>query len=514
MISSDVRVRVDASLRRLLRDGLARPRAHRDGPLVGTTIAVPVLDPLAVFRCGAGHERFFWEQRMDGVAFVAIGSTVTLTGDGNRRFGHIASSWRRLLADAAVETAGPYPFAAPVCLGGFAFDGGRQRDPEWRSYGDALLIVPQILFTWSQGSCWLSVNALASAGAADLDPTAGGLGRLLDALAHAGSQLPRHGGRAGARDRGSYTPHMPGAPVSGDADDDDGHQWKRAVSTIAADVGRGRIEKQVLARRVHLQCPGGVDPTNVLERLRARYGAGCAVFAVSRADSCFVGASPERLVRADGRAVRADAVAGSAPRGRGSRDAALGLMLRADPKERHEHEVVVRAIRDALAPRLSGLTVSPEPALLRMPNVQHLHSVVAGLLRDQADIFELVSCLHPTPACGGTPRDGILERIRIQEAFDRGWYAGPVGWVDRGGSGEFAVAIRSALLRQSHDLAAHATEAILYAGCGIVAGSNPDAEYQESSLKLLPLLEAIGASHNGVARPTEVARSWHARRSV
>lgn len=541
MISPEVHARAEEALRRVLADGLRLLQSGRNATVVGVTIPIPTLDPLAIFRCGEGHERFFWERATDGVAFVAIGSVATLTSHGERRFEHIAQSWRSLLADAVVETAAAYPFTAPVCLGGFAFDGGRRRDPEWRSYGDALLVLPRVLFTWSGASCWLSLNARVSTETPEkhavghtrtrsgVQSTYGWAKRLFESLDHLGGSrdqgmLPRHGHRISTADcrspavpaepRGGDSAFMAGVLASGHEDDDRVRQWKRAVSAIAADARRGHIEKQVLARRVRFQSLAEVDPAPVLESLRTRYGAGCTVFAISRADTCFVGASPERLVRAHRGLVRADAVAGSAPRGGGSLDDALGVILRDDRKERHEHDVVVRAIRDALAPRCSSLTVSPEPALLRMPNVQHLHSVVEGVLRERADIFELVACLHPTPACGGTPRDGILRRIRYQEAFDRGWYAGPVGWVDRAGNGDFAVAIRSALLRQIHNGSTPAAEAILYAGCGIVAGSDPDQEYRESSLKLRPLLEAIGTHWHETDRRIRPTAPWRGRQSV
>jgi salicylate biosynthesis isochorismate synthase len=160
------------------------------------------------------------------------------------------------------------------------------------------------------------------------------------------------------------------------------------------------------------------------------------------------------------------------------------MALFADPKERHEHALVVQALREALAPDCVALTVPPEPTLVRMPNVQHLHTPVDGVLRRDAHILDFVERLHPTPAVGGVPQVATLERIRACEAFDRGWYAGPVGWVDARGGGDFAIAIRSALMT---NLAGRAGGVRLYAGCGIVAGSDPETEYQELRLKLRPL---------------------------
>ena len=203
--------------------------------------------------------------------------------------------------------------------------------------------------------------------------------------------------------------------------------------------------------------------------------------------------------------MRADALAGSTARGSTpDEDHALGTALLADPKELQEHAFVVRALREALAPDCLALTLPAEPTLVRMPNVQHLHTPVDGVLRRDACILDLVERLHPTPAVGGVPQGTILERIRACEEFDRGWYAGPVGWVDARGGGDFAIAIRSALMTS---LAAGPSGVRLYAGCGIVAASDPEAEYRELRLKLRPLAwgtEAVElAAADGGERPSD-----------
>jgi len=258
------------------------------------------------------------------------------------------------------------------------------------------------------------------------------------------------------------------------------------VAAVVRDVGRGAIEKLVLARRLRARVLGPLDPAAVIRRLRAEYG-GCTVFAFSRGESCFLGATPERLVQLESGVVRADCLAGSTARGANDdEDQALGEALFADQKERHEHALVVRALRDALGPLCSSLSVPATPNLLSMPNVQHLHTPVEGEVNGERHVLELVERLHPTPAAGGLPTRAALPLIRSYEKFDRGWYSGPVGWVDGRGGGEFVVAIRSALLggNQAH----------LYAGCGIVAGSDPEREYEESCLKLRPMLWALNGN--------------------
>jgi isochorismate synthase len=163
----------------------------------------------------------------------------------------------------------------------------------------------------------------------------------------------------------------------------------------------------------------------------------------------------------------------------------LGEQLLASAKDRHEHEVVVRTVVEALGPLCDQLDVGATPSLLKLGNVQHLYTPVTGHLCSACTLLNVVERLHPTPAVGGRPREAALALIREREGFDRGWYGGPVGWIDQRGEGEFAVAIRSALL--------HGTQATLFAGCGIVADSDPEREYAEAALKLKPMLSALGA---------------------
>lgn len=178
------------------------------------------------------------------------------------------------------------------------------------------------------------------------------------------------------------------------------------------------------------------------------------------------------------------ALAGSAPRGSTpEEDRRLGEGLQVSAKERIEHAIVVDALRAALADIAPRVVVSSVPELLKLQNVQHLRTRLAVELTHPRTVLELVERLHPTPAVGGLPRDAALGWIAEREGLDRGWYGGPVGWVNRRGEGEFAVAIRSALLRGE--------EALLFAGCGIVADSDPDQEYAESWLKLQPMLSAL-----------------------
>lgn len=260
--------------------------------------------------------------------------------------------------------------------------------------------------------------------------------------------------------------------------------WQASVAEAADAVRRGEFAKVVLARAERLEAEAPFDVAAALGRLRAAYPT-CYVFAVARDDAVFLGATPERLVRLQGGEVRATCLAGSTPRGATrEEDAALGAGLLASAKDRLEHAIVVEALRDALDGLCDEFEMPDEPTLLSVRNVHHLYTPIVARPRDGVTLLDLIERAHPTPAVGGAPRDVALRFIREREGLDRGWYAGPVGWVGVDGGGEFAVALRSALVRGA--------EATLFAGCGIVADSDPATEYAESMVKLRPMLGALG----------------------
>jgi menaquinone-specific isochorismate synthase len=253
----------------------------------------------------------------------------------------------------------------------------------------------------------------------------------------------------------------------------------RATAHLRAEP-EGGLSKVVLAREVLVEQATPFDRAAVLRRLRERYPA-CFLFLVDG----FLGASPELLVRRDGDRVRAQPMAGTAPRGATpEEDAALAEGLRASATYRHEHQITIDMVYDTLLPWCSYLDYEPEPSIAAVANVQHLASYVEGLLSDPApSILELVAALHPTPAVSGWPRDRATAWIDAHEEIDRDRYAGAVGWVDAAGHGVWAVAIRCALVAGGR--------ARVIAGNGIVAGSDPATELAETEAKLAAMLGAL-----------------------
>lgn len=256
-----------------------------------------------------------------------------------------------------------------------------------------------------------------------------------------------------------------------------------AVAEAARRVRAGELRKVVLARTIEV---GGrvFDPRRLAHRLRA-VDPHAYTFIAPAADGVLVGASPELLVARHGGEVRTNPLAGSAPRsGNPVVDRANAERLIASAKDREEHAVVVEAVAAALEPLCVSLTWDREPVLQETPNVWHLSTRFRGHLIDPAPTaLDLALALHPTPAVGGEPTDAAREVLAQLEGFDRGSYAGPVGWVDAAGNGDWAIALRCALLEGAR--------ATLYAGAGIVGASDPDAEVDETDRKFRAFLDAL-----------------------
>ncbi len=262
----------------------------------------------------------------------------------------------------------------------------------------------------------------------------------------------------------------------------------RAVATM--EEPDAALRKVVLSRPLDLRLDAPLSLAAVLRRLRAAEPT-CTVFCMPLSDGSFFGASPELLVACHGSTVSCLPLAGTVARGDTARtDADAQGRLVGSAKDRAEHRYVVDAIADALRPMCTELTVPLQPSLVAFRSVAHLGTRLSGRLRAPVPVLELVDRLHPTPAVGGTPRADALKAIGDAEPDDRGYWAGPVGWVDAAGDGEWMIGIRSARLR------ADGTVLALRAGSGIVAGSDPDAETAETNVKLAAVLDAVvpGAS--------------------
>jgi salicylate biosynthesis isochorismate synthase len=449
---------------------LRRARATGEPVLASVTTKLDgEHDPtaIAVASRRAGEPWFCLEQPdREGWALAALGCVRALEARGEQRFEAVSRRWRAL-ASAAVQAGGDGPPGSGlVAVGGFAFaaDGGEAE--QWDGFQPASLVVPEVSVARSGGRASVTVNVEAAP-----DDTAEELGeramRRLQELHSAPLPLLDPSPTGVYRVQSALPPS----------------HYEEAVAGAVQRIRAGEFTKIVLAREVDVHAPVAHDPAALLGLLREEFGS-CYVFAVGRRDAAFVAASPELLVRREGQRASTVALAGSIGR---SADPAvddhLGERLLHSDKDREENAIVARRIARALKPLSVWVTAAPEPALVRVANIQHLGMPIRAQLASPVSAIELAGVLHPTPAVGGEPREAAVALIPALEGLDRGWYAGAVGWTDTAGDGEFCVALRCALLRGA--------TARLYAGCGIVADSQPDAELAESEVKLgalLPLL--------------------------
>jgi len=272
---------------------------------------------------------------------------------------------------------------------------------------------------------------------------------------------------------GEYRVHSPMPPS----------HYEEAVRRAVERIRSGELEKLVLAREVQVSAPRAHDVAAVYDVLRAGFPE-CFVYAVGRGQATFFGATPELLVRREGMRASTVALAGSTRR---SADPAvddhLAESLLRDEKNRHENLVVAQRISKALSPHSVWVTVAPEPAVIKVANIQHLAAPIRAQLRAPTGALALAGALHPTPAVGGEPWAVAERLIPALEGLDRGWYAGTLGWTDTAGDGEFCVTLRCALVRGE--------VASCYAGCGIVADSEPASELAETEVKLEAILPVL-----------------------
>jgi salicylate biosynthesis isochorismate synthase len=450
-----------------LLSGLERRLADADGEgrrLVSVTAEVDIADPCAaVFASRLAADRWFaWEQPDRGFALAALGSAAEVVSRGPGRFDDLSAECARIGRGRSADEPENLPAGAgPVWVGGFAFDADGGGSPHWSSFPPALMVLPELSMARVDGTTYLTLSALADDGAAER------VGRRLAGLRE--SELPL------------LDPHPSGettirsvAPPG---------RYEEAVAEAVERIRGGELEKIVLAREVTVEAPAAHEPAALFGALRELFPS-CFCFCAGSPEGAFIGASPELLVRRRGATAATVALAGSTRR---SADPAvddhLGEQLLQSAKDRTEQRIVARRIERALRRRAVWVHAESEPVLIKVANIQHLATPIGAQLADPASAIELAGILHPTPAVGAEPSDRGLAAIGALERLDRGWYAGPVGWMDAAEDGEFCVALRSALLR---DRTAH-----LYAGAGIVADSDPAAELAETEIKLgalLPLL--------------------------
>ncbi len=437
--------------------------------IASVSVRTDPVDPTAVVVAtrAAGEDWFCFEQpEREGWALSALGCARRFEAAGDGRFSDVARRWQATASAASADPADGPPGAGLVALGGFAFASQGGTAAHWDGFASAALIVPELSLCRRAAETWLTLNLEVAPD--DTEPELNARARRrLERLTEAPLPL------LDPSPVGVYRVQSPMPPA----------HYESAVARAVHRIRAGELEKVVLAREVEVHSPSDHDPGAILNLLRQEFPA-CYVFAVGRGEATFIAASPELLVRREGQRASTVALAGSIGR---SADPAvddhLGERLLHSDKDREENAIVARRIARTLRPHAVWVTAAAEPVLVRVANIQHLAMPIRAQLAHAIPVIELAGALHPTPAVGGEPRAEATAMIPALEGFDRGWYAGPVGWTDASGDGEFCVALRCALLR--------GRLARLYAGCGIVRDSDPAGELAETEVKLGALLPVL-----------------------
>lgn len=450
-----------------LRAPIERALARRRRAVVSITAPVEGIDPCAtVFASRLASDRWFcWEQPDREFALAALGVAHEVASRGADRFRDVA---RECLGGETVfeEPPGLPAGAGAVWVGGFAFAPGGGDTSPWASLAPASLVLPELSICRSGGETFLTLNAVVRPG-----DDAGGIERSLQArLASLRTDpLPL------------LDPH-PTSRVEIESVRPPG-EFERTISAATERIGAGEMSKVVLAREVLVTAGAAIDLAAVFGAMREQFSS-CFCFCCGTPEAAFLGASPELLLRRSGAGVSTVALAGSTRR---SSDPAvddhLGEQLLRSDKDRREHAIVAERIARTLRPHAVWVETAAEPEIVKVANIQHLATPIVAQLAEPRSAVELAGLLHPTPAVGGEPAAAAAAVIGELEQMDRGWYAGPVGWMDATEDGEFCVALRSALVRNR--------EARLFAGAGVVAGSDPAAELAETEIKLEALLPLL-----------------------
>ena len=421
------------------------------------------VDPLQYFRKTNSHfnnERFFWTNPERSTYIIGAGVTKEFKPSGKKnRYKEMEESWKTFLENGIINDSD----ISPLLFGGFSFDPIKENTSLWNIFSDAAFVLPTFMLTVKKEQCYLTINIMNDASTDEIIY-----------LKHIEEELLSNGLPKG----------MEALPSLISYEEMEPDKWKDSIREVTTKISNNEMEKVVLARELRVafsnEIPVDVVLENLLEEQQNSY-----IFAYVKNGDCFIGATPEQLVQKNEEEIISMCLAGSTKRGQTfHQDEQLGLELLSDEKNLHEHHLVVKMIKESLQSVCKYVETDDRPSLRKLKHIQHLYTPVKAIGNGYTSLLDLVEKLHPTPALGGYPTNIAIKTIREVELLDRGWYASPIGWFDSNNNGEFAVAIRSGLIQKN--------EASLFAGCGIVADSDPESEYEETKVKFKPMLSALG----------------------
>ena len=410
--------------------------------------------------------RVYWEQPSRGFSFAGLGSILEFHQPEKVNSHHINKQIKNIMEQGV--SVSDNSLIGPRILGGYAFNQYEGTDRTWNKFPRIQFLLPECLGTSTDDGSWLTISRMVKPNEeVDL---------IMDEF---------------TRTKTFYENRLPVTlpPISRVAIDKfrdvpDKDTYSQTIFSVLGKIKPNKLEKVVISRSHHVKVGKGFSGVSAMQVLRNAYPK-CTSFFFSFPDQgTFFGSTPERLIRLKNGFIQTEALAGTIARGNNmEEDRIHAETLMGSHKEREEHNLVMEQIIRKLEPIISDIQYSSSPRILKLKNVQHLQTPITGESSKDEHILNLVARLHPTSAVAGTPTDKAMNIISEMEAHDRGWYSGPIGWIDDTGDGEFYVALRSALVKDE--------EAHVFAGGGIVSESHPDTEWDETELKLQPIISAL-----------------------
>ena len=410
--------------------------------------------------------RIYWTQPSKGFSYAGLGSVLKYQKNDMQ---NILKMKDVILESMRMGVSiGDNTFIGPRMIGGVAFNEYTGSDTTWKHFPRSQFHLPECLATLTDDGTWLTISRMI-----EIDDTVeDAVRRFKQTVSYYENRLP------------VTLPPISKVSVDKYRDVPDKSNYDKVIFSVLNQIKPGKMEKVVISRSHHVKVGKDFKVVSAMQVLRNAYPK-CVSFCFSfPGEGIFFGSTPERLVRLKNRFIHTEALAGTTSRGSNmEEDRILSESLLGSHKEREEHSLVLEQILRKLDPLIDDVQYSTTPQIMKLKNVQHLQTSISGTLNGNDTVLDLVSKLHPTSAVAGTPTTEAMELIDEMETHDRGWYSGPIGWIDEKGDGEFYVALRSALVKDE--------EAHVFAGGGIVSESHPQKEWDETELKLQPILSAL-----------------------
>jgi len=414
-------------------------------------------------------ERFYWSNQENSLILTGIGTLVPFHHSTEEQYSAIEKEWKRFGEEVYIEQENCFG-TGPLALGGFSFFETYKHDHDWKEFGTSHFFVPKLMITVTQEGTFITSNYEINAQTTLED--------LLSQYKQYDDYLEQYGMKQPTFTQSECI----------QKDEFEPNEWIQSVKTAIGQMKDEQLEKVVLNRTLNATFSSEVNSSKVIYELEATRNVNY-VITYQLKDTVFISATPERLIAKKKNTVSSMCLAGSAAKGKTKKEnSEAANWLLNSKKNNDEHAFVVNYIKETLRLYCDQLTIPSSPRIMATKSLLHLFTPVEGTILQHVSIFKLIQALHPTPALGGFPKEVACKLIRELEPIERGWYGAPIGWIDLNGNGDFAVGIRSALVK--------ANKAKLYAGCGIVQDSKPEEEFYETGVKFLPMLNALGGLRN------------------